>query len=169
MIRHAVKADMPAIARIFDHARAYMKATGNPTQWGDKYPLPEQLEEDLALDRLYVICDGSGTPHAVFVLALGQEPSYSHIEGKWLHERPYGTIHRLASDGVLHGCFDACVKFCLTQVPDLRADTHENNKTMQHLLTSHGFVFCGKVNLDHHDGDARRIAFQYVGQDKEGI
>jgi len=163
MIRTAVAADLPAILAIYDHARAYMKATGNPTQWGDKYPVPEQLEEDITLGRLYVICGEDDAPHAVFALVVGKEPAYTHIEGQWLHDRPYATIHRMASDGTLHGCTAACIDFCRGVVPDLRADTHENNKTMQHILETHGFVRCGLVNLDLREGDTRRIAYQFVG------
>ncbi len=164
MIRTAAAEDLPAILPIYDHARAYMKATGNATQWGDLYPLPEQLEEDVALGRLYVICGDDGAPHAAFALVVGEEPAYTRIEGRWFHDRPYATIHRMGSDGALHGCTAACIEFCRGVVPDLRADTHENNKTMQHLLEKCGFVRCGVVNLDLREGDTRRIAYQYVGK-----
>jgi len=162
MIRRAVLEDMPAIEPIYAHARAYMKATGNPTQWGDDYPAREQLEADIAAERLYLICAEDGVPHAAFALVAGEEPAYAHIEGTWLHDGPYATIHRMASDGTLRGCTGACIAFCRTMAPDLRADTHENNKTMQHLLEKHGFVRCGLVNLDLRDGDTRRIAYQSV-------
>lgn len=164
MIRTAVAADLPAILPIYDHARAYMKVTGNATQWGDLYPLPEQLEEDIAQGRLYVICGDDHVPHAAFALVVGQEPAYTRIQGQWLHDRPYATIHRMASDGVLRGCTEACIGFCQGVAPDLRADTHENNKTMQHLLEKCGFVRCGLVNLDLQEGDTRRVAYQYVGK-----
>lgn len=34
-----------------------------------------------------------------FVFIIGDEPTYSEIEGEWINDEPYGTIHRIASDG----------------------------------------------------------------------
>lgn len=163
MIRNATREDLPALLDIYAAARDYMRRTGNPTQWGDKYPAPDQLEADMARGELYVICGEDGAPHAAFALVAGEEPGYARIEGKWLRDRPYATIHRMGSDGTLHGCVDQCVAFCRRLAPDLRADTHENNKTVRHLLEKNGFVRCGIVNLDLREGDTRRVAYQYAG------
>lgn len=162
MIRKAERADLPALLTIAEAARAYMARTGNPNQWGGGYP-DLYLEEDIALGRLYVLTDGAGAPHAFFALLLGEEPSYAAIHGAWLNARPYGTIHRMASDGALHGVFARCLEFCLDVCPNLRADTHADNATMRHLLEKYGFVRCGTVNLDLREGDTLRIAYQREG------
>lgn len=163
MIRKAKREDMPRLIEIYDHARAFMASVGNASQWGDGYPLPSQLEEDIELDRLYVVCDENGIPHGVFAFLLGDDPSYGVIDGAWLNDRPYGTIHRLAGDGTILGLFKTCLDFCLKISPDIRADTHHNNLIMQHLLEKSGFVRCGEVNLDKREGDSLRIAYQYQG------
>ena len=49
------------------------------------------------------------------------------------------------------------MEFCRENAPDLRADTHVDNRTMQHLLEKHGFVYCGIVNPP--DG-GERMAYQ---------
>ena len=54
MFRGAVRGDLPQILKIYDHARAAMKGSGNPTQWGDNYPPQEMLEEDIDSNRLFV-------------------------------------------------------------------------------------------------------------------
>ena len=163
MIRKAKKEDLPQLIEIYGHARAFMASVGNASQWGDGYPLPSQLEEDIGLERLYVVCDECNVPHGAFAFILGDDPSYGVIDGAWLNDRPYGTIHRLAGDGAIPGLFKACLDFCLNISPNIRADTHHNNCIMQHLLEKNGFVRCGEVNLDKKEGDSIRIAYQYQG------
>ena len=48
-VRKAVIDDLPQIMEIFDHARKFMKQTGNPTQWGDNYPPEEVVIDDIAV------------------------------------------------------------------------------------------------------------------------
>ena len=46
-IRKATPADLPAIMTVFEAARQTMKATGNPTQWGDSYPSVSLVAQDI--------------------------------------------------------------------------------------------------------------------------
>ena len=109
-----------------------MAHSGNPNPVVETYPNQELLEEDMERESLYVIERG-GVVCGVFVLALGEDAGYAEIRGgAWLREGPYGTIHRLAGDGVHRGIFEQCVEFCRENAPDLRADTHADNRTMQH-------------------------------------
>ncbi|MCI8538238.1 MAG: GNAT family N-acetyltransferase [Oscillospiraceae bacterium] len=161
-IRPAALADLDAIMEIYEHARTYMAEQGNASQWGQFYPFRELLEEDIRKNQCYV-CTVSGQVCGVFVLVLGEEPNYRVIEGgSWKNSNPYGVIHRLASGGTVPGVFGACLEFCKAQIPDLRADTHENNRTMQHLLEKYGFERRGVIRIQ--DGDtvdgSSRIAYQ---------
>ena len=70
---------------------------------------------------------------------------------------PYGTLHRLASAGENKGIGKAVVEWCLEHCESLRADTHADNKVMQHLLESEGFTRCGIIHVE--DGTPR-IAYQ---------
>ena len=54
MFRGAVRADMAKILEVYARARDFMAKNGNPTQWGDNYPSPELLEEDIDTNRLFV-------------------------------------------------------------------------------------------------------------------
>ncbi len=158
-IRHAVPADLDRIMEIYEIAKAYMKESGNPNQWNGGYPERTLLEKDVQRQCLYVYEDSNGV-HAVFVLALGEEPTYRCIEdGAWPNGEPYGTIHRLASDGSVKGIFGKCLEFCLAVVPQLRADTHADNHTMQHLFQKYGFVPCGIIHLEN---GSPRIAYQHT-------
>ena len=144
MFRGAVRADMARILDIYARAREFMAKNGNPTQWGDNYPSPELLEEDIDTNRLFVYMV-NGRMQAVFAFILGEDPTYKVIEdGHWLNDTlPYGTLHRLASAGESKGIGKAVVEWCLEHCESLRADTHADNKVMQHLLESEGFTRCG--------------------------
>ena len=37
--RRATMADWPTMQKIYEHARKLMASNGNPTQWGDKFPV----------------------------------------------------------------------------------------------------------------------------------
>lgn len=157
MIRKAVKQDLPRLMEIYAIARAYMKASGNPRQWRDDRPARSVLEQDILLEQLYVVEDETEI-HGVFALIFGADPTYAVIDGAWLDEAPYATIHRLAGDGT-GGIFSAAVDYARERSASVRIDTHEDNATMHHLLQKHGFVRCGTIWLE--DGDTR-TAYQYV-------
>ena len=158
-IRHAKPEDIDEMLRIYCLAKEYMDKSGNPTQWKPGHPNRAVLETDIAKGNSYV-CEENGQLHAAFALILGADPTYQVIEeGKWLEDSPYGTIHRLASDGQIKGIFAACVSFCQNICTHLRADTHHDNLTMQHLLVKNGFVQCGIIHIA--DGSPR-IAYEKI-------
>lgn len=158
MIRKAEKTDLDAILKVYRAAKAYMVASGNPTQWEEGYP-DCVLDRDIEGGNLYVLCDKTGAVHAAFAFILGEEPDYAVIEeGSWTSSAPYGTIHRLGSDGAVKGVFTQCLDFCKGLSPYIRADTHHDNKTMQHLFEKHGFTRRGVIRI--YDGSPR-IAYEY--------
>ena len=158
MFRGAVRADLEQILKIYAHARQLMAETGNPTQWANGYPSQELLEEDIDSNRLFVYMV-NGQMQAVFAFILGADPTYAVIEdGQWINDTlPYGTIHRLASAGRGKGVATAVIEWCLEHCESLRADTHADNKIMQHLLDKNGFTRCGIIHVA--DGSPR-IAYQ---------
>jgi len=161
MIRHARLEDLPKILEIYAIARGFMAETGNPTQWGSGYPKEELLRIDIDAKQLYVCCDDEGI-FGVFMFFIGPEPTYEKIEGKWLSDQPYGTIHRIASDRSRKGVFDLCIDYCMKQINHLRIDTHADNRVMQHLIEKRGFSKCGTVYMITSDGTPR-TAYEYIG------
>ena len=151
--------NLDAIMRIYDHARALMAQTGNPTQWGDGYPRRSLLEADIAQGNCYICVDDGGV-QGVFVLIFWDEPAYVGIQnGAWKNDAPYAAVHRLAGSGKTKGVAKACFDFCKGQIANLRADTHEDNRIMQHLLEVNGFERCGIIHVE--DGSPR-IAYQFI-------
>lgn len=153
--------DIDTILQIYELAKQYMIASGNPNQWNSIYPERQLLLNDIKKGQLYIYKE-DGVIHGVFAYIIGDDPTYAYIEdGAWLNEEPYGTIHRLAGDGKVKGIFKRCVDFCLGKCENLRADTHHDNRTMQHLLKKYGFERCGIIYLQ---SGAPRIAYQYSGR-----
>ena len=155
MIRNAVLGDLPALEGLYAGARAFMKRTGNPNQWGNTNPPMEVLERDIALGQLYVVEEDLKIRGA-FALIFGEDPTYGYIEGAWTQNGPYATIHRLAGDGS-GGVFVAAMEFAMERTAFLRIDTHADNAPMHHLLQKHGFTRCGVIYLAN---GAPRIAYE---------
>ena len=155
-IRKPVMSELDNILRIYACAREQMKKNGNPSQWGDDKPKLQTIIQDIKNEYSYII-ENEGKICGVFALLFGEEPSYRIIEGKWANDKPYGTIHRVASDGSVKGILKECLDFCEKQAGYIRIDTHEDNKIMQHLLGKYGYIKCGIIHVE--DGSPR-IAYQ---------
>ncbi len=161
MIRLATQRDLLRIFDVYAAARRLMAQSGNPTQWGDFYPPHDMLRADIPAKRLYVL-ERDGVIHAVFALVFGEDPSYGYIEGAWRRNDAYATIHRLGSDGC-GGIYDEVLAFCREKCGYLRADTHHDNRVMQHLLEKSGFCRSGIIYMC--DDGTPRVAYEWY----EGI
>ena len=159
-IRNARMDELPYIMDIFNYAKKFMADTGNPFQWDELYPSVKDIGEDIKRNELYV-CVQNGKIEAVFAATSGKTIGYDHlIEGSWIRdEGEYLTIHRLASWGTQRGMADRCIAWCEKKCHDLRADTHEDNKIIQHIFEKNGFKKCGKAII--FDG-SERIAYQKI-------
>lgn len=153
MVRKATVKDIERIAEIYAAARAFMRETGNPTQWSGGYPHRELTGCDIKEGKLYVV-EKEGVLCGVFYFNIGVDPTYLKIDGAWGSDTPYGVIHRIASDGTARGVFGEALGFCKQQISHIRIDTHEDNTVMQSVLAKHGFKYCGTIYLAN--GDPRR-------------
>ncbi|MCR5845576.1 MAG: N-acetyltransferase [bacterium] len=163
LIRKAEPSDYDRILEIYRYAQDYMIRSGNPNQWGRFYPDPELVRNDIENGVCHVLCEDDG-PHAVFALIEGPDPTYQVIEdGAWLNAGPYAAIHRVASDGQMHGVFRCVADFCKNLYPSIRIDTHSDNSTMQKQIEKNGFSKCGTIYVE--DGSPR-IAYQWISQGK---
>ena len=148
-IRLANTSDTNRIFEIYEYARAYMKANGNPHQWGDDRPEKSVTKDDIKNQRCYVMED-EGHIFACFVFTIGFEKEY---EAGFPAKSEYGVIHRVASDGSKSGIVERIVDFAKGKVNLLRIDTHEDNKTMQNCIERQNFKKLGIIYLE--DGSSR--------------
>ncbi len=149
-IRLAQKEDLENIMPLYAYARKFMAANGNPNQWSGNYPAAEDILKDIA-NHNYYICTPEDRPDEIvagFAFIIGREPNYTVIEqGQWHSNLPYGTIHRIASNGLEKGIARACFDFCRSKINCLRIDTHADNHPMQKAISSYGFRYCGIIHV----------------------
>ena len=145
-IEKANSEDLSRILEIYAYAREFMAKTGNPNQWGTTHPPLNQLKIDIEQGRLYVV-KGEDTIHGVFYFCVEEDPTYAVIyDGAWHENKPYGVIHRIASD-CSGGILKAAVEFAKAQIGYLRIDTHEDNRVMQKAVQKLGFQKCGIIYI----------------------
>ena len=154
-IRNAKTEELEIIMQIYADAREFQKKTGNPKQWEGGYPSVELVMEDMA-GKHCMVCVEENEILGVFAFFMEEDPTYKVIyDGKWLNDRKYGTIHRIASSGKKAGVAAFCFRWAMEQSnQNVRIDTHDDNVVMQHVLEKNGFVYCGEIITT--DGTPRR-------------
>ena len=156
-IRLSTPQDIDSIMETYESAKYYMRTCGNFNQWIGGYPDRDTILTDIHRRCHYLAEDEEGTILMVFSFIIGVDPTYKVIEnGAWLNDRPYGTIHRIASSGQQGGMLKACVRYCSVMIDNIRIDTHSDNGPMQKALHKLNFTFCGIIYVA--DGSPR-LAF----------
>ncbi len=158
-VRKATIQDMDVLMEIYDTARKFMVANGNPTQWPEGYPSKKILLKDMEAEHLYVY-EKNGEIEGSFVFFIGEDPSYAKIDGNWLNDKPYGVIHRIASRQRIGHVGQSILDYCFTKINNIRIDTHKDNIPMQNMLKKNGFVYVGVIELI--SIQESRLAFQAV-------
>ncbi len=162
-IRKPDMSELDSILHIYAYAREQMKKNGNPSQWGNDKPEPKTIIQDIKRGNNYIV-EAAGRICGVFALLFGEDPTYQMIEGKWLNDKPYGAVHRVASDGSVKGILKECLDFCEKQAGNIRIDTHADNTIMQHLLEKYGYTECGII---YAEDNTPRIAYQKCTAEEE--
>lgn len=159
-IRSGTASDLDFIESAYAHARAFMRANGNATQWPDGYPSRADAQEDIRRGHCYIVADDDG-PLGVFSYAPGPDPTYAQIDGSWRSDANYHVIHRVVSvrgRGVARAIFS----YAAEGAHYLRCDTHEDNRPMRHALTAFGFRECGTITVVN---GTTRIAYDWLAED----
>lgn len=165
IIRNIETEDLNRAQEIYDCARLFMRNHDNKNQWNSSYPGRDIIEKDIENKTGYIISENNITV-GVFALLFGEDPTYKIIEeGSWLNDKPYATIHRIASDGTCRGILKTAVEYALAFEENIRIDTHHDNYVMQNALTKLGFKRCGIIYLENGDP---RIAFQLLKENYNG-
>lgn len=151
-------ADVDRIMQVLDAAKQVMRNAGNENQWINGYPTVEAVISDIELQGGMVVED-DGVVVAYFTFLPSPEPTYAAIyEGQWIDDTlPYHVVHRMGGVPTARGIFASAMDYCFEHDPNIRVDTHRDNKIMQHLFTKHGFRYCGIIYLLNGD---KRLAYQ---------
>lgn len=157
LIRKTKITDISECVNIYNAAREYMRASGNPDQWPSCYPGEVDVLSDIASGCGYV-CEDKGEVVAVFYFAKGPDTTYAKIyDGAWKSDEPYAVIHRVAVKYHGRGIIDFIFNECFTTSGHLRIDTHKDNLPMQKVLKRNGFEPCGIIHIET---GVERIAFE---------
>ncbi len=154
------------MCRITEEAKAQLRNLGLD-QWQKGYPSKEVWEKDIQKEMAWLAMEGDKVL-GVFAFQTTPDVSYGEIEGKWLTETPYASMHRVCvadgskGKGVAGQMF--CRGFSMARsqgFASVRIDTHPGNIPMQRALKKAGFLPCGTITLKGgcEDGD-QRIAFE---------
>ncbi|MFI3265083.1 MAG: GNAT family N-acetyltransferase [Rikenellaceae bacterium] len=163
-LRKAKNEDLAEVMVIIHDCQALLHARG-VDQWQDGYPSLEPLENDVQLSNGYIL-EFDGRIAAYGALVYGVEQAYlSLVNGAWLSDFDYVTLHRLAVSSAFRGEGIGAQFFAEMEreargrnVHSLRADTHRDNMVMQRLLARMGFTLCGDVYY----GASHRLGYERV-------
>ena len=90
----AEKNDLTRIMEIIGQAKNQMYREGK-RQWDDSYPARQNIAADIDAGNGYVL-SLSGRVIAYGAMVFSGEPAYTSIQGRWLSDRQYVVLHRLA-------------------------------------------------------------------------
>ena len=153
---------------ITNQAKAQLKSLGLD-QWQKGYPSRDVWENDIATKCAWLAFDNQ-TILGVFAFQTTPDPSYAEIDGAWLTDAPYASMHRVCVADHSKGKGVAGQMFAFGAhiakqlgFHSIRIDTHPGNHPMQRALTKADFLPCGTIILKGgcEDGDAR-IAFEKI-------
>ena len=165
IVRKTETADIAQVNALYEAARAYFKQMGIP-QWQLSYPGIPDIAGDIEQGTGYVI-EHEGHILGAACLAVMDDPTYRVIaDGSWLNDERYCVMHRIAMDPASKGAGLGALLVAKAAaiarengLTDVRADTHEINRSMRRFLEKNGFVHCGTIFLA--DG-APRVAYHKV-------
>jgi tRNA (guanine37-N1)-methyltransferase len=166
--RRASPEDVDTLLAITAQASAFLAQQG-VSQWQDGFPNRDVFLQDIQAGNCWLFTH-DGQPAGCVSLYRQPEPDYDAIQGQWLTQGDYGTVHRLAvAEGYRgRGLATEMLTFMedLLQglgYPSVRVDTHRDNQPMRKLLKKQGYTRCGVVYLtDTVEEDNRRVAYEKV-------
>lgn len=165
------KASLPYLERmceITEEAKRQLRGLGLD-QWQYGYPSREVWENDIHDGCTYLAIEENQI-QGIFAFQITPDASYHVIDGKWLTEGPYASMHRVcvADEAKGKGVAGKMFAFGFDQAKKMgfsamRIDTHPGNIPMQKALAKAGFQPCGKIHLVGGCEDGHlRIAYEKI-------
>lgn len=167
MLQLATNKDLEKVMEIINDAKLYLRMQ-NSKQWNldDGYPRNLDLLKDIENKNCYLyIEDGEiiGTMSIIFT----PDENYYDINGKWLSNEEYASIHRIAIKNTHHKK-SIGVKMLLEaekivkahKVYSIKIDTHKINIPMTKTILKSGYTYCGIITLKRSKIDNLRDAYE---------
>lgn len=149
--KHIIK-----VLSIYEDGRLNLKEKG-VNQWQNEGPSLESLLVDMENNFSYVLVDEEEIVGTTAVTE-GVDKTYLEIEGAWLNGEDYVTVHRFAVSQKQRGkgygkkMFQEIEELAKSKgIKNIRVDTHKDNESMNGLLKSLGYIYCGIIRLENGD------------------
>ena len=155
------------IMEIINDAKSYLKSQ-NSLQWNqpDGYPNTSDLLRDINNGSCHLFLDNDeivGTMSIVFT----PDENYYEIDGEWLTNDTYASIHRIAIKNTHHHK-GIGVKMLLeaenavkqNNIYSIKVDTHKINLPMINTILKSGYTYCGVITLKRSKEDNLRNAYE---------
>lgn len=163
VIERATLSDVEDIWKIILYAKESRRLQGSE-QWQNGYPFKETIIQDIEKGWGYVARINGKVEAYVAIITEG-EPAYDAIEGQWLKDGDYWTVHRLAVSATAKG--KRLGQWILKQIEgmamaasitSIRVDTNFDNMAMLKILENLEYTYCGEVQ---YNGSPRK-AFEKI-------
>lgn len=163
VIERATLSDVENIWKIILYAKESRRLQGSE-QWQNGYPFRETIIQDIEKGCGYVVRMDGKVEAYVAIITEG-EPAYDAIEGQWLKDGDYWTVHRLAVSEAAKG--KRLGQWILKQIEgmamaasitSIRVDTNFDNLAMLKILENLEYTYCGEVQ---YNGSPRK-AFEKI-------
>lgn len=156
------------MCEITGQAKRQLKGLGLD-QWQKGYPSREVWLDDVKKGCTYLAVE-EGEILGIFAFQTTPDVSYYEIDGKWLTDGEYASMHRCAwqmkaKEKVLRAkCFHTVLRWRRSQALKQFELIHSRgNLPMQRALEKAGFVRCGKIKLaEGPEAGDERIAFEKI-------
>lgn len=146
----AEKNDLTRIMEIIGQAKNQMYREGK-RQWDDSYPARQHIAADIDAGNGYVLFL-SGRVIAYGAIVFSGEPAYTSIQGRWLSDRQFVVLHRLAvadevkRQGIATRFMEEAENLSRAKgFHSSRIDTNCDNVYMQRILEKRNFIYCGEI------------------------
>lgn len=155
------------IMEIISDAKSYLKSQGS-SQWNlpDGYPNECDLIKDINNKECYIYIENN-TIIGVMVIMESIDENYNEIDGSWLNNDKYASIHRIAVRNNYHNqqIGYKMLKLAETIIMDkniysIKIDTHKINIPMIKTLNNIDYTYCGVITLKRSKEDNLRNAYQ---------
>ena len=158
IFRKATHADIDRIAEIISYASQRLHKAGID-QWQRGYPNRQSVENDVNNGVGMVLSLGNEILAYGAVIFTGEKAYDDLTGGEWLTRSNttaprYAVIHRLCVSEIFVGMgfakqfVQAAEAMATERAESMRIDTHADNRTMQHLMRSMGYTYCGIIYFE---------------------
>ena len=167
MLQLAKQSDLEKVMEIINEAKLYLR-TQNSKQWNldDGYPRDIDMLNDIKNKNCYLYIENNEVIGIMSIIYTPDE-NYYEIDGKWLSNDSYASIHRIAIKNTHHNK-GIGVKMLLeaekivktNNIYSIKIDTHKINIPMTKTILKSGYTYCGIIKLKRSNEDNLRDAYE---------